>query len=92
MTTSSTHKPVVVYTAAWCGYCERAKSLLRQRSIPFDEVDVDHEPGFRAQLLEMTGRMTVPQIVIGDTPIGGFDDLRALDRSGRLPTLVGAPA
>ena len=87
--TAST-KPVIVYTADWCGYCERAKTLLRQREIPFEEVNVDREPGFRSRLMEMTGRMTVPQILIGGAPIGGFDDLRALDRTGRLGEIVRA--
>ncbi len=88
MTHSDT--PVVIYTADWCGYCDRAKKLLRQRSIDFHEVNVDQEPGFRTRLLELTGRMTVPQVVIGGTPIGGFDELRALDRSGELPTMLAA--
>ena len=79
---------VVVYTADWCGYCDRAKRLLRQRSIDFHEVNVDQEPGFRSRLMELTGRMTVPQVLIGGQPIGGFDELRALDRAGRLSDLV----
>ena len=83
---------VVVYTADWCGYCDRAKQLLRQRSIEFDEVNVDQDPGFRSRLMELTGRMTVPQILIGGRPIGGFDQLRALDRSGELTGLVAAAA
>ncbi len=82
--------PVVLYSADWCPYCERAKRLLRQRSVDFTEVNVDREPGFRAGLMELTGRMTVPQVLIGGTPIGGFDELRVLDRSGELPGLLAA--
>ena len=75
---------ITVYTTNWCGYCERAKALLRARGYPFVEVNLDDEPGFRGKLLELTGRMTVPQILIGDRPIGGFTELREPDRSGGL--------
>jgi len=81
-------KDVTVYSADWCPFCSRAKALLDQRGIPFEEVNVDRIPGFREKLVEMTGRMTVPQIMIGGEPIGGFDDLSALDRSGELQRLL----
>lgn len=83
-------KHVIVYTAEWCGYCDRAKALLRQRNIAYEEINVDDQPNFRSRLLELTGRMTLPQVIIGGEPIGGYDELRALDRSGRLRELLAA--
>lgn len=79
---------VTVYSTSWCGSCVAAKRLLDARAIPYREVNLDDEPGFRAKLLDMTGRFTVPQIFIGEQSIGGFDQLRELDRSGRLAELV----
>lgn len=81
-------KDVTLYSANWCPFCLRAKGLLESREIPFKEINVDEIPGFREKLVEMTGRMTIPQIFIGDEPIGGWDDLSALDRSGELATLL----
>lgn len=77
-------KDVRVYSTQICPYCVRAKLLLEERGIPFQEIDVTRDPDTRAWLVETTGRRTVPQIFIGDEPIGGFDDLRELDRSGEL--------
>jgi len=81
-------KSVTFYSADWCPFCMRAKAILDAREIPYEEVNVDEIPGFRAKLVEMTGRQTVPQIIIGDEPIGGYDDLARLDRSGELMALV----
>jgi glutaredoxin 3 len=75
---------ITIYTTNWCGYCERAKALLKARGLAYDEVNLDDEPGFRAKLLEMSGRMTVPQIFIDGDSIGGFTELRALDQRGDL--------
>jgi glutaredoxin 3 len=69
-----------------------AKRLLEARSIAYTEINLDDEPGFRAKLVELTGRFTVPQIFIGEQSIGGFDQLRELDRTGRLADLVGQAA
>ena len=77
-------KPVRVYTTLICPYCVRAKLLLRERGIAFEEIDVTRDHEARMWLVEKTGRRTVPQIFIGEEPIGGFDDLRELDRSGEL--------
>lgn len=77
-------KDVRVYSTRVCPYCVRAKLLLEERGVPFREIDVTSDPETRAWLVETTGRRTVPQIFIGDEPIGGFDDLHALDRSGEL--------
>ena len=75
---------VRVYSTLVCPYCIRAKLLLRDRGIAFEEIDVTRDPEARRWLVETTGRRTVPQIFIGDEPIGGFDELRELDRSGEL--------
>jgi glutaredoxin 3 len=81
---------IEMYTTAWCGYCERAKVLLNQRGIAYDEVRIDEQPDFRAKLQELTGGWTVPQIVIDGRPIGGYSELWALDKSGRLEELLAA--
>jgi glutaredoxin 3 len=86
-------KHVRVYSTRVCPYCVRAKLLLEARGIPFEEIDVSEDPAARAWLVETTGRRTVPQIFIGDEPIGGFDDLSALDRTGKLaPKLESEPS
>jgi len=80
---------VTMYTTSWCGWCDRAKSLLRSRGVDaWTEINVDDLPGGRDELVEKTGGRTVPQIYIGDRRIGGFDDLSALDRSGELKDLL----
>ena len=79
---------IQLYTTAWCGHCVRAKMLLEQRGLPFEEIRVDDDPAFRQKLLEMTGRWTVPQIFIDGVPIGGYTELWTLDRDGRLDELA----
>jgi glutaredoxin 3 len=79
---------IQMYTTAWCGYCVRAKALLEQRGLPFEEVRVDDDPNFRTRLEELTGGWTVPQIVIDGSPIGGFTELWQLDRTGELERLA----
>jgi glutaredoxin 3 len=75
---------IQVYTTRWCAYCIRAKTLLESRGLEFEEISLDEDPAFRSRLLEQTGAWTVPQIVIGGQPIGGFTELWQLDRSGEL--------
>jgi glutaredoxin 3 len=75
---------IQVYSTAWCGFCERAKALLDERGIPYEEIRVDDDPAFRAKLLDLTGHWTVPQIIIDGKPIGGYVELRDLDRRGLL--------
>jgi len=77
-------KPIRMYTTRWCGYCVRAKALLRSRGLAFEEIVLDDDPAFRETLHQLTGGWTVPQIVIGDEVIGGYTELWKLDRSGRL--------
>ncbi len=82
---------VKMYTTAVCPYCMRAKQLLKARGVEqIDEVRIDTDPAVRLQMMEITGRRTVPQIFIGDTHVGGFDDLAALDQRGDLLPLLGA--
>jgi glutaredoxin 3 len=73
-----------MYTTAWCGYCDRAKALLEGRGLEYEEIPLDGDPAFRAKLLDLTGRWTVPQIFIDEDPIGGYSELWELARSGRL--------
>jgi glutaredoxin 3 len=82
--------PVRMYTTLVCPYCVRAKALLRQRGVEnIEEIRVDLQPAERDRMVAETGRRTVPQIFIGDTHVGGCDDLIALDRVGRLAPLLG---
>jgi len=84
-------KPVKMYTTAVCPYCIRAKQILKAKGVhDIDEVRVDMLPQERAHMMHITGRRTVPQIFIGDTHVGGCDDLMALDnRGGLVPLLNG---
>lgn len=83
--------PVKMYSTLVCPYCVRAKSLLKQRGVTeIDEVRVDLNPGERALMVQLTGRRTVPQIFIGNTHVGGCDDLIALDQRGGLLPLLNA--
>ena len=77
-------KPVVVYTTDYCAFCTAAKTLLKAKSIPFQEIDVTKDQVLRQEIVRRTGRRTVPQIFIGDEPIGGFTELRTLEVSGEL--------
>ena len=79
---------VTMYTTRWCGYCVRAKALLEQRGLDFEEIRVDEDPNFRTKLQELTGGWTVPQIVIDGKPIGGYAELWQLDRAGELEKLA----
>ena len=80
---------VRMYTTQVCPYCIRAKSLLKQRGVEqIDEVRIDLDPAQRDHMIELTGRRTVPQIFIGDTHVGGCDELYALEREGRLDPLL----
>ncbi len=85
-------KPVKMYTTAVCPYCIRAKQILKARGVEqIDEIRVDVQPDERARMIEATGRRTVPQIFIGDTHVGGCDELVTLDSRGALlPLLNGA--
>jgi glutaredoxin 3 len=79
---------VKVYTTTFCGYCVRAKALLKKRDVPFQEIDVTKDDETRTWLTKVTGMRTVPQIFIDGNPVGGSDELHALDRSGELEKLL----
>jgi len=80
---------VRMYTTQVCPFCLRAKQLLNQRGVQhIEEIRIDLDPQARAAMMESTGRRTVPQIFIGETHVGGCDDLYALDRSGQLQPLL----
>ena len=81
---------VVVYTTQYCPCCMQAKSLLKHKGVAFEEVDVGEDDALRARVVELSGRRTVPQIFIDDKPIGGYDELRALDDQGELDRLLAA--
>jgi glutaredoxin 3 len=82
-----------MYATSTCVYCHLAKQLLRDKGVAFEEIDVSRDPARRRWLTEVTSRRTVPQVFIDDRPYGGFTDLAALDRQGKLDALLGlAPA
>jgi glutaredoxin 3 len=87
-------QPVKMYTTAVCPYCIRAKQILKSKGVDaIEEIRIDMQPDERMKMMEITGRRTVPQIFIGDTHVGGCDDLVALDgRGGLMPLLNGAAA
>ena len=81
---------VTMYTTRWCGFCVRAKSLLDAKGIPYDEIALDDDPTFRQRVFDLTGRWTVPQILIDGQPVGGYTELWQLDRSGALDERLAA--
>jgi glutaredoxin 3 len=81
-------QPVEIHTTPLCGYCAAAKRLLQVKGVSFAERDVSRDPDARAEMERRSGRRTVPQIWIGETHVGGYDDLAALERSGRLDALL----
>lgn len=81
-------KRVRMYSTGFCPYCVMARRLLSNKGVSFSEIRVDEEQGRREEMTRVTGRRTVPQIFVGDTHVGGFDDLAALDRAGGLDPLL----
>jgi glutaredoxin 3 len=83
------NQPVVtLYVSDWCPYCQRAKGLLTQKNVVFNEINVEDQPKFREDMIARSKQRTVPQIFIGDQHVGGCDDLFELDRSGELDRLI----
>lgn len=82
---------VVVYTRPFCGYCSRAISLLRKKGADFTEIEAGFDPNKRREMIERSGCQTFPQIFIGETHIGGCDEMVELEHEGRLDALLGAP-
>lgn len=82
-------KKITVYSTNICPYCMRAKSLLKEKGYAYEEINVGEDAALReAMVVKAGGRRTVPQIFIGETHVGGFDDLNALSREGKLDALV----
>jgi glutaredoxin 3 len=80
---------VTMYATSWCPYCDRARRLLAQKGVAFEEIDVESAPEKRAEMQNRSGRRSVPQIFIGDRHVGGSDDLQALEVAGKLDALLG---
>ena len=83
-------KKITVYTTEHCAFCRQAKALLAKRGIPYDEINLEMDAEGRAELAARTGMMTFPQVIIGDELVGGYTELAAADRSGRLQELLAA--
>jgi glutaredoxin 3 len=84
---------VQVYSKQQCAYCVRAKALLQKKGVAFEEIDVEHDDAKRTWLVEASGQRTLPQIFVDDRPLGGYSELEALDRQGKLdPILRGEAA
>jgi glutaredoxin 3 len=79
---------ITMYVAGWCPYCQRARGLMAQKGLTFDEINVDEDAKLREQMIARSGRHTVPQIFVGDRHIGGCEELLALDGSGELDRLI----
>lgn len=81
-------KKVEIYTTTWCPYCHAAKALLEDKGVQYEEIDAS-DPEIRSAMTDRArGRRTVPQIFVGTTHVGGYDDMAALDRAGRLDPLL----
>ena len=84
-------KTVEIYTSPLCGFCHAAKRLLTQKGVSFSEIDISQEPSRREEMMQRAnGRRTVPQIFVGETHVGGCDDLYDLERAGKLDPLLAA--
>jgi glutaredoxin 3 len=87
---ATSQQTVVIYTRPFCGFCSRAISLLRQKGVDFTELEAGFSPALRREMIERSGRTTFPQIFVGDTHIGGCDDLMALDSAGEFDAMLHA--
>ena len=83
---------IVMYSTAACPYCWRAKTLLDKKGVSYTEIRVDIQPELRPEMIQRSGRTSVPQIFIGDVHVGGCDDMYALERAGELDKLLKQPA
>lgn len=79
---------VTLYTTRYCPYCIRARGLLDEKGVAYEDIAVDHDPRLRREMMNRSGRGTVPQIWIGEQHIGGYDDMQLLERQGRLDELL----
>lgn len=83
---------IVLYTTSWCPFCDRAKRLLSHKGQEWEEIDVESAPERRDEMVERSGRTSVPQIWIGERHVGGYDDLAALEAAGELDPLLESAA
>jgi glutaredoxin 3 len=79
---------VLIYVTSWCPYCARARALLEEKGVAFEEVNLDERPEARMEMITRSGRRTVPQVFIGTRHVGGCDDLYALENAGELDPLL----
>ena len=79
---------VRMYTTPWCGFCAAARKLLGTKGIGFEDIDVSMDPKLRQQMTDLSGGATVPQILIDDKPVGGYDEIAALDSTGELDQML----
>jgi glutaredoxin 3 len=79
---------VVMYATGWCPYCQRARKLLEKKGVAYTEIDIESGPEKRAEMQSRSGRRSVPQIFIGDTHVGGSDDLHELEAQGKLDAML----
>ena len=83
-------KPIVIYTRPFCGFCSQAVALFKQKGLAFTEIEAGFDPEKRKEMTRRSGRTTFPQIFVGDTHIGGCDDLLALEHAGKFDAMLGA--
>jgi glutaredoxin 3 len=86
----TSHPKITLYTTDPCSFCSRAKGLLSSRGVAYEEVNLSKDPEGRLELAQRTGMMSFPQVVVGDQLVGGFSELLAADRDGRLDELLAA--
>lgn len=86
------HPPITLYTSAFCGYCVAAKNFLKSRDLEWTEVRIDTDPAQREKMVALARRTSVPQIFVGDVHVGGYDDLMAMHREGKLEALLSGTA
>jgi glutaredoxin 3 len=80
---------VRIYTTRWCGYCTAARALLDEKGVHYDVIDVGNDANLRQEMVKLSGGRTVPQIFIDSQPVGGYDDIAALEGSGKLDSMLG---
>lgn len=84
----NTMKAITLYSNAWCPFCRRAKMLLEHKGVQYTEIDIERESGMRQEMIERSGRTSVPQIFVEDIHVGGCDDLYAFEQQGKLDPLL----
>lgn len=87
--TSPDQPPVRMYATAFCPYCVRARRMLQRKGVVWEEISIEGDREHFQEMIQLANRTTVPQIFIGDTHVGGYDDMAALDRAGKLDPLLG---